>query len=261
MTKTFETGAYYHKLKEIDVSGINHATFLESEEITTDGLKAFQDEHPKIKISLAFEKKGYGRTLLAHQGMDLVKECQSIKADEVRVALPANVELLKSFDLKSLASLEVKIDLMAFDYCRPEASSRTNFHSVLFSWEGPSVVHSLQYLHEQGIDFDRISLGLAGFGMMFKKVTPGMVSSGYGQPCEGPQLEKPEMDLGDILKFLESNPSAKLFYTSLRGCFQSFIYNKKNGDWISFDDELTLKSKKEWARRQKLGGIFFYKTY
>ena len=176
------------------------------------------------------------------------------------MALPANVELLKSFDLKSLAALDVQIDLMAFDYHLPIAASRTNFHTVLFAWEGPSVVESLQYLHEQGIDSHRISLGLAGFGMMFKNVSPGMASTGYGRPCEGPQLEKPEMSLDDIAKYLEKNPSAKLFYTSLRGCFQSFIYNQENGDWISFDDELTLKSKKEWARHQKLGGIFFYSS-
>ncbi len=258
MHRTFETGGYYHKLKEIDVAGIDHATFLESEEMTTEGLKAFQKEHPKIKISLAFEKKGYGRTLRAHQGMDLAKECQSINADEVRIALPASLELLTSFDLKSLVALDVQIDLMAFDYSRPEPGSRTNFHSVLFSWEGPSVVESLQYLHEQGIDSHRISLGLAGFGIMFKKVAPGMVSSGYGQPCEGPQSEKPEMSPIEIVNYLKKNPSAKLFYTSLKGCFQSFIYNQENGDWISFDDELTLKSKKEWARHQKLGGVFFY---
>jgi hypothetical protein len=256
MSKTFETGAYYHKIKEIDVAGIHHATFLETEEITTEALKAFHEAHPKIKISLAFEKRGYGRTLRAHQGMDLAKECQSNKAD--RVALPANVELLKSFDLKSLAALDVHIDLMAFDYSRPEPGSRTNFHSVLFAWEGPSVVESLEYLHEQGIDSHRISLGLSGFGMMYKKVAPGMVNSGYGQPCEGEQLEKPEMNLVDITNYLKKNPAAKLFYTSLKGCLQSFIYNQENGDWISFDDELTLKSKKEWARRQKLGGVFFY---
>ncbi len=247
MHKAFETGAYYHKIKEIDVARIDHATFLESEEITTEALKSFQKEHPKIKISLTFAKKGYKRTLLAHKGMDLAK------AD--RVALPASVELLKSFDLKSLAA---HIDLMAFDYSRPELGSRTNFHSVLFSWEGPSVVESLEYLYEQGIDSHRISLGISRFGMMYKKVAPGMIGSGYGQPCEGPQLEKPEMNQIDITNYLKKNPRATLFYTSFRGCFQSFIYNPENGDWISFDDELTLKSKKEWARRQKLGGVFFY---
>jgi GH18 family chitinase len=258
MAKTFETGAYYHKLKEIDVTGIHHATFLESDEIKTEGLKAFKDAHPKIRISLAFAKKGFGRTLLAHQGMDVAKECQAIKADEVRVALPAPIEILKTFDLKSLVALDVQIDLMAFDYSRPEPGCRTSFHTVLFSWDGPSIVESLQYLHEQGINSHRVYLGLARFGMMFKNVSPGMASTGYGQPCQGPQLEKPEMSLDEIAKYLEKNPSAKFFYTSLKGCFQSFIYNQENGDWISFDDELTLNSKKEWARHQKLGGVFFY---
>jgi len=252
----FETGAYFHKLKGIDVSGIQHATFLETGEMTPEALKAFQKNHPKIKISLAFEKKGYGRTVRAHQGMDIVKEC-SFKG-EIKVALPANLALLKSFDLKSLAALDVKIDLMAFDFIRPQPGCRTNFHSVLFSWEGPSFVESLRYLYAQGINSHRIMLGLATFGVLFKNVAPGMSNTGYGQLAEGPQLEKPEISAADIKGYLEKNPSARLLYTSLKGCFQSFIYNQQAGNWIAFDDELTLKSKKEWARRQKLGGVFFH---
>ncbi len=257
MSKTFEVGAYHHKLKEIEVAGIDHATFLDSDEVS---LKEFHQKHPKIKLSLTSEKKGYGMTLRAHRGMDLAKESDGLlkKGFEVRIALPADIELLKSFDLTSIASLDVKIDLMAFDYIRPEMGCRTNFHTLLFSWEGPSVVQTLQFLYDHGISSDRISLGLARFGVMFKNVTPGMASTGYAQPCEGDQLEKPEMSGEEINKYMEMNTAAKLFYTSLQGCYQSFIYNAENGDWISFDDDLTLKSKKEWARRQKLHGIFFY---
>jgi GH18 family chitinase len=256
MAKSFEVGAYYHKLKEIDLAGIDYVTFLESDEMTSEGLKAFHQKHPKIKLSLAFDKKGYARTLLAHHGMDLAKECR--KHADVRVALPAQIELLKSFDLRSIAALDVKIDLMAFDYVRPETGCRTNFHTLLFAWEGPSIVNSLQYLHDQGISLSNVSLGLSRFGVMFKNVPPGMASTGYAQACEGEQLEKPEMSREEIEKYLEKNSAAQLFYTSLQGCFQSFIYNQENGDWISFDDDLTLKSKKEWARRQKLSGVFFY---
>lgn len=258
MSKTFEIGAYYHKLREIDVAGIDRATFLESDEITTEGLKAFHQKHPQIQLSLDFEKKGYGMILRAHHGMDLEKECQSLlrKGFEVRVALPADIELLKSFDLNSLSALDVKIDLMAFDYIHPEIGCRTNFHTLLFAWEGPSVVQTLQYLHDHRIS--KVSLGLARFGVMFKNVLPGMAGTGYAQPCEGEQLEKPEMSREEIDSYLEKNSTAKLFYTSLRGCYQSFVYNPENGDWISFDDKLTLKSKKEWARHQKLNGIFFY---
>ncbi|HEX2579907.1 MAG TPA: glycoside hydrolase family 18 protein [Rhabdochlamydiaceae bacterium] len=252
----FETGAYYHKLKGIDTHGIQHVTFLESDEMTSEALKTFQKDHPKIKVSLAFEKKGYGRTVRAHQGMDIVKECSF--NGEIRIALPASLPLLKSFDLKSLAALDVKIDLMAFDFVRPEPGCRTNFHSVLFSWEGPSVIESLQYLYAQGIDSHRIILGLTTFGILFKNVAPGMSNTGYGQLAEGPQLEKAEIRAQDIVNYREKNPSAKLFYTSLKGCFQSFLYNPQTGDWIAFDDELTRRSKKEWARRQKLGGVFFY---
>ena len=257
MAKGFEIGAYYHKINEINIKDLNHVTILEPHE--AEHLKRFHQQYPKIKISLTFEKKGYGRTLLAHQGMDLAKECRSlVKKGEIKVALPGDVKLLKSFDLRSLGALGISIDLMAFDYCRPQAGGRTNFHTKLFGWEHASIADSLQYLHDQGIPSTQVSLGLTRFGIMFKNVEPGMDGTGYGEVCQGEQLEKPEMRPEEVTKYLDKAPSSKLFYTSLKGCFQSFIYNLETGDWISLDDELTLQSKKEWARRHHLRGVFFY---
>ena len=85
-----------------------------------------------------------------------------------------------------------------------------------------------------------------------------MSNTGYSQPCKGDQLEKSEMSPQAIEKYLKTHSSAQLFYTFLRGCFQSFIYNEENGDWISFDDSHTLESKTSWARHQGLNGVFLY---
>jgi GH18 family chitinase len=267
MTKNFERGAYYHTLKGIEVDKLDHATFLESDEITPDALEIFREKHPHLKLSLALDKEGPQRlshrvkelTIKAHKGMDLEKECQVLlkKGFQVRVALPSNIELLKLLKLEAVAALDVKFDLMAFDYAHP-SSSRTNFHTLLFSWDGPSVVQTLEFLQEQGVPLNKVSLGLASFGVLFKNVSPGMSNTGYSQPCKGDQLEKPEMSPVAIEKYLKTHPSAQLFYTFLGGCFQSFIYNEENGDWISFDDGPTLESKTSWARDQGLNGIFFY---
>jgi GH18 family chitinase len=264
MRQKFEIGAYYHNLNEIDVTGIDHATFLRA---TPDELKAFQKKHPRIDVSMAFDKKTVQPglkevTLIVHKGMHLEKECQALLGCgfQVRIALPCSTELLNSFDVRALASLPVKIDLMAFDYVHPAISSRTNFHTLLFAWEGPSVVQTFRFLHDHGIDLKRVNLGLTSLGILFKNVSPGMYSTGYAQPFQGEQLKNPQMSSVEIDSYLEAHPAAKVFYTSLQGCFQSFIYNSETGDWISFDDPLTLQSKIEWARHQGLHGVFLYQT-
>ncbi|MBS0648326.1 MAG: hypothetical protein JSS10_03765 [Verrucomicrobia bacterium] len=264
MSQKFEIGAYYHNFNEIDVTGIDHVTFLKT---TSEEWKAFHKKHPQIDVSLAFDKKtvqpGLKRvTLMAHKGMHLEKECQTLLdcGFQVRVALPCSPELLNSFDIRALSSLDVKIDLMAFDYVHPTTSSRTNFHSVLFAWEGPSVMQTFQFLHDHGIALNRVNLGLTSWGILFKNVSPGMYSTGYAQPFEGEQLKNPQMSSTEIDNYLEAHPAAKVFYTSLQGCFQSFIYNSETGDWISFDDALTLQSKIEWARHQGLNGAFLYQA-
>ncbi len=262
MSKKFEVGAYYHTLKGIDIAGIDHATFLG---IDPEELKAFHQKHPRIHLSQVFDKKTVQPgvkelTILAHKGMDLEKECQALLVCDfqVRVALPCNIELLQSLEIGALASLDVKIDLMAFDYVQPATSSRTNFHTLLFGWEGPSVVQTFRFLHDHGIALKKVNLGLTSFGIFFKNVAPGMSNTGYAQPFQGEQLQNPQMSSTEIDKYLESHPAAKIFYTSLRGCFQSFIFNPETGDWISFDDPLTLQSKIEWARHQGLNGVFLY---
>ncbi len=264
MSKNFEIGAYYHTLKGIDVAKIDHATFLKSDET---GVEAFHKQHPHLKISLALDSGGPQRlkhgikelTIKAHKGMDLEKECQALlkKEFKVRVALPSNIGLLKSLNIRALAELDVKLDLMAFDYAHP-ADSRTNFHTLLFGWEGPSVIQTLEFLQNHGISLKKVSLGLTSFGVLFKNVSPGMSNTGYPQPCQGDQLDKPELSPEAIENYLKMHPSAQLFYTFISGCFQSFIYNGENRDWISFDDHHTLKSKTAWARHQGLRGVFFY---
>jgi len=263
MSQKFEIGAYSHTLKEIDVAGIDHVTFLGT---ASEELQAFQQKHPGLHLSQVFDKKETKPlkelTILAHKGMDLEKECRALLDRNflVRVALPCNVELLQSLEIGGLASLAVKIDIMAFDYIHPSTSSRTNFHTLLFAWEGPSVVQTFRFLHDHGIALKRVNLGLANFGIVFKNAQLGMSNTGYAQPFQGEQLQNPQMSSAEIDKYLESHPAAKIFYTSLRGCFQSFIFNPETGDWISFDDPLTLQSKIEWARHQGLNGVFLYQA-
>lgn len=233
MSKNFEIGVYCHTLKEINPEKYDHITLLEP----------LLEKYPDLKLSTTTPHPSIDEvTIRAHKGIDLEKECKALlkKGYKVRVALPAN--LLPALKVPS----DVKIDLMAFDY---PAEGRTNFHTLL-SGEGPCVIKTLKLL-----PLKQVSLGLATFGVFFKNAAPGMSNTGYGQPCNP---ETSSLTSADIEKYRQNHPKAKLFYTFIGGCFQSFIYNPETGDWISFDDSQTLKSKTSWARSQGLRGVFFY---
>lgn len=246
---TFEIGAYCHRLEEADPVGIDHLTCLEQD---TGKFREFHKQHPKIQLAVALDKKGLKEadswkgvvktvTILAHQGMQLDQECRSLGGFQVRVAIPGAIELLKNFQLGGLDAI---FDLMAYDYAQPLEGERTGFHSFL-----PAIDQTLAYLHDQGVPLKKVNLGLSTAGVLFKNVQPGM-TTGFGQPCSG------EQSTVDVIDYLDKNPSAKTYYTSFAGCFQSFIYNSENNDWISYDDFRTIQSKIEWARKRGLRGVF-----
>lgn len=248
---TFEIGAYCHRLEEADPQGIDHLTCLDPVNI-----KEFQKKYPRIQLSVAVkagEKPETHKhvTILASQGMALGQECLSLqeKGYQVRIAIPAQIELLKSFQL---GGLDVTFDLMAYDYAAPVEGERTSFHSLIYNGESPSIQNTLSYLHDQRVALKKVNLGLSTEGVLFKNVEPGM-TTGFGQHATGEQLKEAKIDVFD---YLEKHPMAKTYYTSFAGCFQSFIYNHENGDWISYDDFKTIQSKIEWARHRGLHGIF-----
>ncbi len=260
----FEKGVYCHHRD--DRGEADHITcFIMDKEILTDPPCPLSLALDKQEVKLAKQWKGVVSevTILAHQGIDLVKEVLRLMEEgfSVRVALPSDIDLLETFRVRALSSLDILIDLMAFDYARPLQGMETHFHAPLFRWRGGSIFGTLKFLKEQGIRLEKVNLGLSLKGIIFKHVTPGLNNTGYDEPCHGKQLEDPEVLVADIPNYLKTHPSAKIFFTSFLGFFQSFIYNPENRDWISFDDDKTLQGKAEWAQHKMgLHGVFLVKT-
>ena len=94
----------------------------------------------------------------------------------------------------------------------------------------------------------KIHLVLATFGYLYKHVPPGVEETGLGEVCGSKQLKQPRMGPMLIESYLLAHPEARLFHTALDGVLQSFLYNHKNGDWISFDDEATLLGRSNGPR-------------
>lgn len=178
----------------------------------------------------------------------------------LKLALPGNVTELEQLDLAALDRYVSSYDLLAYDYHRPQENQATQFHTLLADPQHPCVENTLNFLQNQGIGLGKINLGLASYGKLYKNVAPGLAENGYEQEARGPQLADPNLSYREIEAYILANPAAKVYYTSLEGVVQSFIYNSINGDWISFDDPDTLKGKVQWAQERGLHGAFLWSS-
>jgi len=190
-----------------------------------------------------------------------VELCQKISEKiPLKLALPGNVTELEKLDLTALNPYISSYDLLAYDYHTPQENKATQFHTLLADRHRPCAENTLSFLQNQGIDLRKINLGLASYGKLYKNVPPGPEGNGYEQEAKGVQLVHPNLPYRDIEAYILANPSAKVYYTSLDGVVQSFIYNAANGDWISFDDPDTLKGKVQWAQERGLHGAFLWSS-
>ncbi|MBS0616506.1 MAG: hypothetical protein JSR58_08150 [Verrucomicrobia bacterium] len=183
--------------------------------------------------------------------------CRQIRS---RGQLQISLTITPESDLSTIREIDPLVSsyqLWGFDYHRPERNEATCVHTILSDETGPCIERSVTQLKEQGIHPQKIHLVLATYGYIYKHVLPGLEETGLGEVCGTKQLKHPRMSPVQIEHYLLAHPEARLFHTSLDGVLQSFLYNPKTGDWISFDDEATLLGKVEWAEEQGLRGISF----
>lgn len=193
--------------------------------------------------------------------VSFVTLCQKISEKiPLKLALPGNVGELEKLDFAAFDRYVSSYDLLAYDYYVPRENQETQFHTLLADRHAPSVENTLSFLQSRRVDLRKINLGLASYGKLYKNVAPGLAGNGYRQEARGPQLTDPNLSYREIEAYILENTGAKVYYTSLDGVVQSFIYNPVNRDWISFDDPDTLKGKVEWAKERGLRGAFLWSS-
>lgn len=188
-----------------------------------------------------------------------IKLCKEVSiAIPLRLALPGSITELEKIDFSSLAA--TFYDLLAFEYHTPKENGITQFHTILADREGPCIENTINYLTTQGIGLNKINLGLASYGKLYKNVTPGPEENGLAQESRGSQLANSNLSYREIEEYVLAHLTANLYHTSLDGVIQSFIYNSATGDWIAFDDPDTLRGKVQWAQDKGLHGVFLWSS-
>jgi chitinase len=144
-----------------------------------------------------------------------------------------------------------RFDLMTYDLIGSRVHN-SGHHSALYStpWQESSADHALRHLDSLGIPHNKISIGVAFYGRLYKLQHPS--PTGLNQPA-------------DFQKFVTMKQIRK-YYTEAQG-YQSFWdstaqapykYNRAIGMYLTYDDERSVAEKVKYVRSEKLNGIFFW---
>jgi chitinase len=156
-----------------------------------------------------------------------------------------------SISYASLLPYVDRFDLMTYDLIGSQVH-RSGHHSALYStsWQVASADHAVHYLDSLGIPPEKIAIGVAFYGRLYKlrKIS----DTGLNQPA-------------DFQKFV-SMKQIRLNYTERQGYFSfrdsiamvPYKYNTKNGLYLTYDDERSIHEKAAYVSEKKLNGIFFW---
>ncbi|KAJ3952540.1 hypothetical protein N0V92_011012 [Colletotrichum tropicale] len=183
----------------------------------------------------------------------------ALKGYEISITLPASYWYLQHFDLKKIAPHVDFFNMMTYD-----------FHGVWDKpneWVGPylnshtnltEIKGGLDLLWRNGINHDKVTIGLAFYGRGFMATSPNCLSPGctyesgiFAQACSAEVGVALNSEIDDII----AQQDAKV---TLNKEAAVKIVTWGGNNWLTYDDEETLQMKADFARSQCLGGVMVW---
>ncbi|OBT95158.1 hypothetical protein VE01_07296 [Pseudogymnoascus verrucosus] len=184
---------------------------------------------------------------------------QTLKSYEVSVTLPASFWYLQHFDLKNLAPHVDFFNILTYD-----------FHGVwdkLNKWVGPylnshtnltEIKDGLDLLWRNGIDHDKVSLGLAFYGRGFIASSPTCLEPGCTFES-GTDAQSCSAEVGVLLNSeIDGLVAEQNLKPVLNKDAAVKILTWGGNNWLTYDDEETLQMKADFARSECLGGVMVW---
>lgn len=181
----------------------------------------------------------------------------------VTIAAPAGSTNYKNMEVNKIHHYLDWINLMTYDLHGPWPDSEnniTNHHSGLYPAKkgNPelSAESAVKYYLSQGVSPEKLVLGMPLYGRSFANVrgtSTGLFST-YSGPGTGTTQEVGMRFFSDIKQnllkthHLHWDEEAKVPY----------LYNPKTFEFITFDNETSLRIKCEWIKKMHLGGAMIW---
>jgi chitinase len=157
--------------------------------------------------------------------------------------------LEKSIEWNPVMKKVDRVNVMTYDFYSGDGSGH---HTALYSTptQKYSADYSIQALVDEGIPSKKIVIGAAFYARVWDSIPS--IDKGMNQPA------KLKMAFG--FRDLESRLPLDSGYVRYRDTLARapYIYNPKLGHLASYDDEISVKEKTEYALKHKLNGIMFW---
>jgi chitinase len=165
-------------------------------------------------------------------------------------ALPAGEWALKHIPLSQASAYLDFINLMAYDFSGPWVD-QAGHHAQLYSPRQPhcpaaalSADSSVRYYRSRGVPAEKIVLGIPAYGRSF------LGCKGAGSRYAGHGGDEGTYEFQDLPR-----PNANEFVDMSLGA--AWCEDEK-GEWVSYDNEQTVRMKAAYAVAKELGGVFFW---
>ena len=222
-------------------------------------------------VDIDWEFPGYephkGTPEDAHNFTLLLKDLYNISRKQkapmlITIAGPITFNHIDKLELNEIQKYLSWINLMCYNYHGPwggKDDKVTNHHAPLYATkEGDSSLHidaTVQKYISKGIPKKKLILGMPLYGRSFANVastTDGLNSTysgmGKGTTSEG------------VRSFADIKQNLSSIYTKHWDdqAKAPYLYDAKTKDFITYDDDKSLKLKCEYIKSQKLGGAMLW---
>ncbi|KXJ88347.1 chitinase [Microdochium bolleyi] len=177
----------------------------------------------------------------------------------VSLTLPASYWYLRGFDIVGLEPHVDFFNVMTYDIHGTWDSTVRSMGPYAFAHTNLTEIDlGLELLWRNNINPARVNMGLGFYGRSFTMKDPGCVHAGCeftegakGGECTGtPGV----LSAAEIVKILK-RPDAKM---TLDTAAAVQIVTWDTNQWVSWDDQVTLKMKQDFANRRCLGGTMVW---
>lgn len=156
--------------------------------------------------------------------------------------------LNQSIEWQPVMQLVNRVHLMSYDFVRSKAGHNAALYST--KEQQSSADHFIKYLLEKGVPADKIVLGAAFYAVKLASVAP--VNKGLYQ--QGKQAGAAAFkDLA--IKFPENSEYKRYWDSAAKA---PFIYNERLQQFLSYDNEVSVREKMKYVIDNKLNGIMFW---
>lgn len=163
-------------------------------------------------------------------------------------------------ELDKITPLLDYVSIMTYDL--RGQNSPAGHHTALYqpreSRRVCSVDGAVKLFHDAGVPYEKIMVGAAFYSRRWTNIPDGG-THGFGQRCDDPEDKTSGLwgpGFGEISEQLE-NKNGYILYRD-EEANAPYLYNEKERVFLSYDDEISVAAKADYAKKNDLYGIMYW---